>query len=512
MRVAVIGAGAAGLTAAYELSKASVSVDVFEASDAVGGLARTIECWDHKVDLGPHRFFSNDLRVNQLWLEVVGRDYKMVDRLTRILYRKRFFNYPLKPGNALWNMGSINAARCLSSYFREKVYPSFTDEQNSTFESWVVGRFGRRLFDMFFKSYSEKLWGIPCHELDADFAAQRIKNFSLGAAIKNALGSRANHKTLVDRFAYPVGGTGMVYERMAERIRERGGSIHLQSPIKSIAKEGDTIVGLGLPDGRFQRYDHVISTMPLTKLVLGLGDLPSAIEKAARSLRFRNTILVYLHVDDIEHFPDQWLYVHSPDLLMGRVTNFRNWVPELHGNHRTTILALEYWCYDQDPIWKESDQSLIDRATQEITSTGLIGKAPVLAGHVFRIRSCYPVYARGYKQHLEPVISWLRQFRGLTPIGRYGAFKYNNQDHSILMGILAAQNILNQAGHDLWAVNTDYDSYQESAKITAAGLVVAGSNGEEILAPANSARELKPALEQPGGKSLDDECSPVASS
>jgi protoporphyrinogen oxidase len=475
-RIAVIGAGPAGLTAAYELAKGGASVAVFEAADAVGGLARTIERWGHKVDLGPHRFFSTDRRVNRLWLEVVGRDYRMVDRLTRILYRRRFFDYPLRPGNALWNMGVVDACRCLSSYLKEKVRPSFAAGDDQTFESWVVGRFGRKLFEMFFKSYSEKLWGIGCQELDADFAAQRIKKFSLGEAIKSALGlGKGSHKTLVDQFAYPLGGTGLVYERMAKRIEEMGGHIHLRCPVRRLLRYGDTIRAVELSDGRIELFDHVISTMPLTLLVRGLGDLPPHVENAVNALRFRNTILVYLNVKGTRLFPDQWLYVHSPDLGMGRVTNFRNWAPELCGPEATSVLALEYWCYDEDALWHAPDAELIARATSEIQATGLIGAAPVLAGDVLRIRRCYPVYARGYKNHLEPVVDYLRGIRGLTPIGRYGAFKYNNQDHSILMGLLAAENLLKGTNHDLWAVNTDYDSYQESAVITATGLEAAAA-------------------------------------
>lgn len=474
MRVAVIGAGAAGITAAYQLSKAGAEVDVFEAGDEIGGLGRTIERWGQKVDLGPHRFFSNDPRVNELWLEVVGRDYRMIDRLTRIYYRKCFFDYPLRASNALWNMGLCAAALCLGSYGKEKVLPSYRPEDNETFESWVVSRFGRRLFQMFFQSYSEKLWGIPCHELDADFAAQRIKKFSLGEAIKSALGlGKKKHKTLVDQFAYPVGGSGMVYERMAEQVRKNGGRIHLHCPVERLLHDDRRMHGLEFADGSWQPFDHVISTMPLTLMVKGLHGLPPHIESAIDQLRFRNTLLVYLHVDGADLFPDQWLYIHSPDLLVGRVTNFRNWVPELYGEARTSILALEYWANDGDALWRDYDASLIARAEREIRSTGLIGKAAVLAGDVFRIRRCYPVYARGYKELLRPVIAYLNSFKGLTVIGRYGAFKYNNQDHSILMGILAAENILENRRHDLWAINTDYDSYQESATITATGLAYA---------------------------------------
>ncbi len=471
MRVAVIGAGPAGITAAYQLAKAGAAVEVFEAGPTVGGLSRTFELWGQKVDLGPHRFFSTDRRVNELWLEIVGDDYHMVDRLTRIYYRRRFFHYPLKPANALWNMGVLQAARCVASYLKEQLRPSYGPEDDETFESWVVGRFGRRLFEMFFKSYSEKLWGIPCDALDADFAAQRIKKFSLGEAVKAALGlGRNRHKTLVDQFAYPTGGTGMIYERMASRIQEMGGHVHLDCPVRRIAHEDRQVNGIELADGTVFPFDHVISTMPLTLLVRGLDQLPEDVRKGVQALRFRNTLLVYLHVQGSGLFRDQWLYVHSPELGVGRVTNFRNWAPELHGDSPNTILALEYWCDDEDALWQEDSDALIARATREMASTGLLGNAPVLAGHVERIRRCYPIYEHGYKRHLEPVIAHLRQYHNLQAIGRYGSFKYNNQDHSILMGVLAAENVLEDCGHDLWAVNTD-TTYQEATAIARTGLV-----------------------------------------
>jgi protoporphyrinogen oxidase len=470
MRVAVIGAGPAGLTAAYQLSKAGAAVEVFEAGPAVGGLSRSFDLWGHKVDLGPHRFFSDDPRVNQLWREVVGPDYRMVDRLTRIYFRDRFFHYPLRPADALRKMGPVRAAGCVASYLREKVAPTVAGKGADTFEGWVVRRFGRRLFEMFFKSYSEKLWGIPCRELDADFAAQRIKKFSLGEAIKAAVGLGGKHKTLVDRFAYPTGGTGAVYERMAERVRAVGSHVHLKAPVRRVVHEGFRVRGLELADGRFEPFDHVVSTMPLTLLAAGLGDPPPAVRVGLEKLRYRNTVLVYLHVGGRDLFADQWLYVHSPDMKAGRVTNFRNWVPELYGSADTTVLCVEYWCNDGDADWSAPDEQLTDLATREMGRTGLLNGAPVLAGKVVRIHRSYPVYARGYKEHLAPVVGYLRQFRGLTPIGRYGAFKYNNQDHSILMGLLAAENILAGAGHDLWAVNSDYDTYQEAAAVRHIGL------------------------------------------
>ncbi|MFV1966752.1 MAG: FAD-dependent oxidoreductase, partial [Pirellulaceae bacterium] len=444
MRVAVIGAGPAGMTAALQLSRGGVEVGVYEAGQCVGGLARSLDLWGQRVDLGPHRFFSSDARVNRLWLDVVGREYAMVNRLTRIYYRRRFFHYPLKPLNAFWNIGLPEAALCLASCLKEQLRPRFPTTDDVSFESWIVRRFGRRLFDTFFKPYSEKLWGIPCGELSADFAAQRIKKLSLPEAVKNALSpwEGRRHKTLLDRFPYPLGGAGSVYERMADRLRDYGGQIHLQCPVRRILHEEFDVQGIELQSGRVETFDHVVSTMPLTDLVRGLADVPVEVQAAADSLQFRNTILVYLHIDSDSLFADQWLYIHAPDLKMGRVTNFRNWVPQLHGNARTTILAVEHWCNDSDPIWIARDDRLIEQAARELRSTGLLRDEPIMAGHVVRARRCYPVYRRGYREHIERLADYLRNFYSLTPIGRYGTFKYNNQDHSILMGILAAENLL----------------------------------------------------------------------
>jgi protoporphyrinogen oxidase len=473
MRVAVIGAGPAGLTAALKLSQGGAQVSVYEAADRVGGLARSLDLWGQRVDLGPHRFFSTDARVNRLWLDVVGRDYRMVDRLTRIFYQGRYYHYPLQLTDVLFKLGPINAARCLASYAKEKLFPSFPRQEQRSFETWVVHRFGRRLFEAFFKSYSEKLWGISCNDLDADFAAQRIKKFSLGEAVKRAISPQRaiQHTTLVDRFAYPLAGTGSVYERMARRVGALGGAMHLQSPVRRVLHDDFNVTGIELVDGRQVACDHVISTMPLTLLVRGLGAVPCDVQAAVDALKFRNTVLVYLHVDATALFPDQWIYVHAPEFGMGRITNFRNWVPELYGDSRTTILAVEYWCWETDPLWREPDAAMVDRATCELRATKLLGEAPVLAGHVVRVPRCYPVYERGYRAHVERIIAYLRDFRGLTAIGRYGAFKYNSQDHSILMGILATENLLENRNHDLWAVNADYDSYQEDALISDTGLV-----------------------------------------
>lgn len=469
MTVGIIGAGPAGVTAAYQLSKAGVNVDLYEAGNSVGGLAKTISLWNQQVDLGPHRFFSTDRRVNELWLEVVGSDYAMIDRLTRIYYNKSFFNYPLRVGNALKNLGPIEAVHCLLSYFQQKVAPI---NQDGSFEDWVVNQFGRHLFEIFFKTYSEKLWGITCKELDSDFASQRIKKLSLTEAIKNAVfsGKGNKHKTLVDRFAYPHNGSGVVYNRMAGKIRELGNTVHLNMPVERVIQSGNKAIGLQLTDGREIAYDHIISTMPLTLLVQRLGNTPQELIDHSTALKFRNTTLVFLNVDHTDLFPDNWIYVHDSSLKFGRITNFRNWTHQLYKNETTSILALEYWSYDEDQIWQAPENDLIELGKKEIRQTGLIGNARIVDGKVLKIRRCYPVYNKDYKTHLKPIESYLSSIENLSVIGRYGAFKYNNQDHSILMGILAAEKITNMASHNLWEINTNYDTYQETALITETGL------------------------------------------
>ena len=461
MKVGIIGGGPAGITAAYQLAKRGIDVEVVEAGPNVGGLARTLDLWGQRVDLGPHRFFSQDGRVNRLWHEVAAGDFKTVQRLTRIYYGEKFYDYPLRAGNAFRNMGLVNALRCGLSYGSQWILNCGRKQTHENFEDWVVGAFGRRLFEMFFKSYSEKLWGISCHDLDADFAAQRIKKFSLGGAIANALGiGRSKHATLVDQFDHPNGGTGIIYDRMAKKVQDLGGAVILSTPVAGVTSSG----GLRFPDGTVRNYDHVISTMPLTLMVKSLPDVPSELLTATSNLSYRNTILIYLRIDHSELFPDQWLYVQTPELQMGRITNFRNWGEEMHGDSPDTILALEYWCNTEDELWACSDAGLIALGTDELRKTGLLGNAQVMEGHIERIPRCYPVYRTGYKQWLNPIIDYLREFPKITPIGRYGAFKYNNQDHSILMGLLAAENILGQAAHDLWRINTDYDEYQETER------------------------------------------------
>ncbi|MEX1000767.1 MAG: FAD-dependent oxidoreductase [Crocinitomicaceae bacterium] len=468
-KIAIIGAGPAGITAAYELTKKGKEVELFEASPHVGGLSKTIDLWNQKVDLGPHRFFSNDTKVNQVWLEVVKNDYKMVDRLTRIYYKNKFYYYPLKPFDALKKLGVGTAFLCVMSYFKERIFPV---KKDGSFETWVIGRFGYKLYTIFFKTYSEKLWGISCKELDEDFAAQRIKKLSLFKAVWNALfkGKKNKHKTLVDQFAYPLEGTGMVYERMQAFIEANGGKVHLNTPVEKVHAKNKKAVALSLKNGEIIEYDHIISSMPITHLVNNMDEVPEEVIEANNQLKFRNTLLVYLKIEGQHVFPDNWLYVHADDLKMGRITNFCNWVPEINQGEKSTIVALEYWAYDEDEIWQSTKEDLIRLAKEELTKTGLVNGLEISDGHVIKIPKCYPVYGRGYKTPLKIVEGYLSSVENLSVIGRYGAFKYNNQDHSILMGVMAAENIADGASNNLWEINTDYEDYQEKSTITESGL------------------------------------------
>lgn len=468
--VAVIGAGPAGITAAYCLAKSKkVKVLLFEADSKVGGLSKTIDLWDCKVDIGPHRFFSNDRRINELWLEVMQQDYQMITRLTRILYKGKFFFYPLKPFNVLNNLGLRTAIACVFSYIKEKFYPY---KQIQNFQDFITKAFGAKLYKIFFKTYTEKLWGIPCTELDADFASQRIKKLNLFSAILNALlGGRGNkHKSLIDRFAYPNEGSGMLYEKMQQKLLEWGAKLYLSTKVGHIHLEDGKAKSLTIQNGKEIFCDYIVSSMPLTLLVEKSHGIPDDIRQLARKLTFRNTVIVYLKVNALNLFPDNWLYVHSENLSCGRITNFSNWVPYLHQNKQYTILAMEYWCYDHDTFWKESDNNLIKLAKEELVQTGLLGKQTttelVQDGFVYRVHRSYPVYRSGYKNLLKPIENFFRTIPNLNFIGRYGSFKYNNQDHSILMGLLASENILGEicggGGHDLWAINTDYDKYDDA--------------------------------------------------
>lgn len=457
-KVAIIVAGPAGMAAAFELSKhENFQVTLFEASNQVGGMARSITLWDQRVDLGPHRFFTKVPMVQKLWREGAGETSR-VRRKTRIYFRKKFYPYPLAIGPVLRNIGPINAIRAGLSYLKARMMP-FKDRGD--FESWVQNAFGDFLYSLFFKRYSEKLWGIECHHLDAAFARQRIKKFNFLEALLSSLGWKSGkHRTLTEEIDHPVLGAGVVYEKLAEQIVARGGVIRFNARVARLApREG----GWELMDqsGQSEVFTHVISSMPLTSFVNAFESVPSQVQAALKELKFRNTILVYLQLSGGPFFEDQWVYLQDPNLKSGRVTNFSNWGMTRPENQ--TILCLEFWANDEESLWQASDEELQRLASEELCSSGLLGAGVVQAAHVLRIAKSYPIYFLGYTRHVDVVREFLQTKAGIQVIGCYGSYKYNNQDHSLLMGLLAAQNIIHQRSVDLWNVNAD-DDYHETQK------------------------------------------------
>ncbi len=463
--VIVIGAGPAGLSTAHQLAKSGMQVTLIEAGPTVGGLARSFDLWGQRVDCGPHRFFSSDKIVNDYFSEIVKDDFTLVNRLTRIYYRNKFFFYPLQPLNALSNLPPFTVLHILVSYALQRLSPI---KNPITLEEWVTNRFGYKLYSIFFKNYTEKLWGIPCTKIDADWAAQRIKKLSLFEAIKSALfgDKEQKHKTLVDQFAYPNDGTGMIYERIAEEFKKCGGILKLSSPVRRVVQTAEgKVTGVECVDGTMLNADNVISTMPLTQMVKGLQACPPSVQSACDSLYFRNTILVYVEVEAENLFPDNWIYVHSPDVLHGRITNFRNWCPQINRDKKTTILCCEYWCFDNDDIWKKSEQEMGELAKEELLKLKLIKpEHKVLNHYLLHIPKCYPVYEIGYMKNVSVIKNYLDTIPNLMVIGRYGSFKYNNQDHSILMGLLAARQLVSGRNEHLWNINTDSE-YQEQGEV-----------------------------------------------
>jgi protoporphyrinogen oxidase len=460
-QVAIIGGGPAGLSAAYSLIKEGWNPTIFEASSYVGGMSRSFELWGHPVDFGPHRFFSKSPEVLSLWKEILGRDILTIKRKTRIYFDGKYIDYPLSFTNVCKRLGVFESIRCVLSYLSSRNKDFKT--KNINLQEWLVFNFGKRLYKHFFEEYNKKLWGVSCDHIAADFASQRIRGLSLPEAVKSAIGMKSRAKrTLSDSFEYPNSGSGLLYNRMALRIMEAGGVIQLDSKINKIEHlENENKIVVTAKNGFSKKFDHLISTMPLSSLVNCLKDTPEEVIEAASNLQYRNTIIAYLKVEADALFDDQWIYVHDYKVNCGRITNFRNWLNSDYKEGEGTILCCEYWCSDNDQLWLSDDDSIIKMASDDIKQTGLIGNSRISNGHVEKVRRSYPMYLKGYKENLLKISKWLNSFDKITAIGRSGAHMYNNQDHSILMGILSSQNICKGADHNLWDFNKD-NKYQES--------------------------------------------------
>lgn len=467
----ILGGGPAGLTAAYELTKQGQSVVVVERDSRVGGLAKSIKYRGFILDYGPHRFFTKVAPVLKLWNEVLGNDQVTVNRLTRIYYGGKYFSYPLKAFEALSTLGIFESFKIVTSYASVRLFPHRNPKH---FAQWVTNKFGKRLFEIFFEGYTEKLWGISCREISADWAAQRIKGLSLLSAVRNALlGNNGKVKSLVDQFQFPRLGSGQLYEKISNYLRRYNQQVLLNTEVVRVHHDNFQVTQLTLRN-RETRVEEtvncggVISSIPISLLVQQINSPPpSPVITAAQSLKFRNTILVYLIVESGNLFPDNWLYINEPSVQLGRVTNFANWSSEMLPNRHQTPICCEYWCNFDDPMWTKPEDELLLQAEQELRKIGLLRQEKVSSGFIKRLPRTYPIYAGNYQAALSEIQKYLQQFQNLQLIGRYGAFKYNNQDHSLLMGIMAAENVLTPKKHNLWSVNSDSEYHEEATAETA---------------------------------------------
>ena len=463
----IMGAGPAGLAAAIELVKSGkTDLMIIDRNSIAGGLSRTEVRDNYRFDVGPHRFFTPNEEINALWHNTLGKDFIPVNRLTRIYYRNKFFNYPIKAGDVLGKLPVTELAHAIFSFGVAKM-KSNSNEQ--TFEDWVSNRFGRKLFNTFFKTYTEKVWGIPCNEIGAEWASQRIKGLDSIQVIKNSFQSSSNNKpkTLVDQFDYPVLGAGQMYETWLEQAVEKGAKASLSTSIKKINVQDNAIKSIECVDENGEemiiRAQQFISSIPLTHFFYLQDNVADNIKKSVDALYYREHITVDLLLDGEEYFPDQWIYIHAPDVKMARIANYNNFSKAMVNNEKKTGLSIEYFVFQTDELWKMSDKDIIDLAVDELVRMKLASKEKVLQAWVVRETESYPTYYLGFKEHYELLKNTMDSITNVLPVGRGGMYKYNNQDHSIISGLLAARNYVQNRNFNLWDINIDAE-YHEGAK------------------------------------------------
>ncbi|RSV15615.1 FAD-dependent oxidoreductase [Sphingomonas sp. ABOLG] len=473
--VAIIGAGPAGLTAAYLLGKAGYSVTVIEKDPRyVGGISRTVEHEGFRFDIGGHRFFSRSKEVVDLWNEILPDDFIERPRMSRIYYEGKFYSYPLRAFEALWNLGVWRSALCMASFAKAKLLPN---RSVKSFEDWTVNAFGWKLYSIFFKTYTEKVWGMPCDAMSADWAAQRIKGLSLWGAVtdglKRSLGlnKRPNDgmavKTLLESFRYPRLGPGMMWEAARDHVVAHGNHVLMDHKLKQLAFNDVTQQWtMTATDGEGAQVAikaaHVISSAPMRELASRLHPLPAALSEAA-NLKYRDFLTVALMIRSPDLFPDNWIYIHDSKVKVGRVQNFRSWSPEMVPDPDLACVGLEYFCFEGDGLWSASDDELVALATKEMAQLGLCAAAQVVGGTVVRQEKAYPVYDEDYAANVEVLRQEIEaRYPTLHCVGRNGMHRYNNQDHAMMTAMLTVRNI--EAGarvYDIWAVNEDAE-YHES--------------------------------------------------
>ena len=467
--VVVIGGGPAGLTAAYELGRRSDRhrPTVLEAGTLVGGISRTESHEGYRFDIGGHRFFTKVTEVEEMWHEVLGEDLITRPRLSRIFYRGKFYDYPLRIFNALGNIGAYEATRIMLSYAKWRVRPSATED---SFEQWVINRFGGRLYMHFFRSYTAKVWGIDPKDIRADWAAQRIKNLSLPKAVWNAMTGANDTASLIEEFQYPRLGPGMMWEKTAELVEAKGGEVRMRSPVTRVLRDGNRVTGVEVTpwteeEGTGAPYvvtgDAFVNSMALGDLIHAFDPPPPPeVVAAAERLRYRDFLIVTLVLDRPDPFPDNWIYVHAPGVKVGRIQNFRAWSPEMLPNPDSASIGMEYFCQEGDGLWTMDDDALRELAASEIEEIGLAKAEDVTGAFVIRQPKAYPVYDTHYQEALEVISDWIKTLENFETAGRNGLHRYNNQDHSMLSAMLAARNVLGEE-HDVWTVNVERSYHEE---------------------------------------------------
>jgi protoporphyrinogen oxidase len=452
--VVVVGGGPAGLTAGYLLAKRGKPVIVLESTDQVGGIARTEVRDGYRFDLGGHRFFTKAKEVDDLWHEIMKEEFLRRPRQSRIYWRKKFLDYPLNGMDVVRKLGPFELSLCLLSYLVAAIKPKGRED---TFEQWVSNRFGKRLFNHFFKSYSEKVWGVSTSEIRAEWAAQRIKGLSFFSAAKSAFfGNRGNKiKSLISEFNYPRYGPGQMWEQMTDDIRAYGGEVRLNAPVTRLRIDNGRVVEV-VAGGETLTPSHVISSLPLrTTVGIAHPEAPGDVRDAARGLRYRDFLTVALVIESEDLFPDNWIYIHEPSVKVGRIQNFRSWSEWMVPNDTDASIGMEYFCFEGDELWNMADDDLVALATREIQELGLAKAERVKFGFAVRVHKAYPMYDAEYSDRVAAIRTWLEGIENLTQVGRNGLHRYNNSDHSMLTAMRAVDNILLGTHHDIWAVNAE---------------------------------------------------------
>jgi protoporphyrinogen oxidase len=461
--VAVLGGGPAGLTAGYLLAKQGRPVIVFEAEGQVGGLAKTEVRDGYRFDLGGHRFFTKSKEVDDLWHEVMKEEFLKRPRMSRIYWNGKFLDYPLQGMDVIKKLGPVELVRSGLSYLWAAIKPKGREDN---LEQWVSNRFGKRLYRHFFKTYTEKVWGVPTTELRAEWAAQRIKGLSFFSAAKAAfLGNKGNKiKSLIGEFHYPRFGPGQMWETMADEIIANGGEVRLNSPVQKLEVRDGRIVALEAGGERIEPA-HVISSLPL-RATVGLAGAAATgtVQAAAQGLRYRDFLTVALVIDGDDLFPDNWIYIHDPDVRVGRIQNYRSWSPWMVPDQAKACVGLEYFCFKGDDLWEMSDEGLVELAKAELKKLGLAAPEKVERGFVTRVPLAYPMYDADYAERVDSIKDWLAGISNLQQVGRNGLHRYNNSDHSMLTAIRAVDNIVAGARHDIWAVNAESVYHEEQAE------------------------------------------------